>query len=256
LEGTRKTKTELDETAWICLDLSDISHWYSLFNHGDPWEVAGMDRGPRLDHVDRYILARLNIFDSEKRSRVVHELEGEPQVVEVELWPFSDPNSGIFIRIDIEQHYDNDGNEICEKAFFKMLLDENLAKSLANAFGVACEMTGDPYEGWGVFGVSKYDIGHDAAGESLTIDIKKDYSGLTIEFYLIDETEGSTSQNYVSLRIPHDFGRCLGHLIAAAYVMPRLETNYRGEYPGVKRTRELTFSTSITHTLRSDEPQE
>ena len=77
---------------------------------------------------------------------------------------------------------------------------------------------------------------------SYSLDITIDPSGIKIRFYLIDDTENPTSEDYVTIHIPHDFGRCIGHLIAAAYAVPRLEPSYRGEYPGVKRTKELTFS--------------
>ena len=97
----------------------------------------------------------------------------------MDLAPLSVSKSGVLIAIGIEQLYDTDGNEVSEESWFKMFLDESLAKSLSNAFGVACEMTRDPYEGWGTFGVKKHDFEHDAVGASYSLDITIDPSGNT-----------------------------------------------------------------------------
>ena len=138
-----------------------------------------------------------------------------------------------------------------------MLLDQDLAKSVAYAFEVPCEMMGKTYRGWGLFRIFKNDFEHHIKGRAISIDIEKDSWGINIQFLLTDETDDATSiQSYVDFYVSHDFGRCIGHLIAAAYAVPRLEASYRGEYPGVKRTKELTFSADIAHTLLSDEPQE
>ena len=57
-----------------------------------------MTRGQRPDYVDRNIWARLRFFDRDKRLDVVHELEGEPYGLRVDLVSLSDdsnPKSGV-----------------------------------------------------------------------------------------------------------------------------------------------------------------
>lgn len=211
-----------------------------------------MARGQRPDYVDRSIWARLRFFDRDKRLDVVHELGGEPYGLDVKLTA-----SGILFMISTEQMYGNEGEDVSGEFFFKMLLDQSLAKSVAYAFEVPCEMPGKTHEGWGRFGIIKQDFEHHVKGHAYSIDIEKDRWSTHIQFLLTDETDDATSlQSYVDLHVSHDFGRCIDHLIAAAYAVPRLEASYRGEYPGVKGTKELTFSAEIAHTLLGDEPQE
>jgi len=211
-----------------------------------------MARVPRPDYVYRDIWASLKFFDRDKRLDVIHELGGEPYGLDVKLTA-----SGILFMISTEQKYGNEMDDVSGEFFFKMLLDQSLAKSVAYAFEVPCEMSGKTYEGWGWFGIIKQDFEHHVKWRALSIDIEKDSGGINIQFLLTDETDDATSlQSYVNLYVSHDFGRCIGHLIAAAYAVPRLEASYRGEYPGVKGTKELTFSAEITHTLLDDEPQE